>query len=156
MNEKNLPDDIASKSLNELTDLADEIIKNLENRNNLENTSEDYANLLKINRLIEKKFQKNFKEISDKTIFKIKDIKSNKNAKSTGRKSGAKDSAERAAAEKKETFGQRFAKERKAAKKRGDELTHVFTYKGKKYSTRNEKEEATSSISQNTSNKKNR
>ena len=81
MNEKNLPDDIASKSLNELTDLADEIIKNLENRNNLENTSEDFANLLKINRLIEKKFQKNFKEISDKTIFKIKDIKSNKNAK---------------------------------------------------------------------------
>ena len=81
MNEKNLPHDIASKSLNELTDLADEIIKNLENRNNLENASEDYANLLKINRLIEKKFQKNFKEISDKTIFKIKDIKSNKNAK---------------------------------------------------------------------------
>ena len=81
MNEKNLPDDIVSKSLNELTDLADKIIKNLENRNNLENTSEDYANLLKINRLIEKKFQKNFKEISDKTIFKIKDIKSNKNAK---------------------------------------------------------------------------
>ena len=81
MNEKNLPDDIASKSLNELTDLADEIIKNLENRNNLENTSEDYANLLKINRLIEKKFQKNFKEISDKTNSKIKNIKSNKNAK---------------------------------------------------------------------------
>ena len=81
MNEKNLPDDIESKSLNELTDLVDEIIKNLENENNLENTSEDYTNLLKINKLIEKKFQKNFKEISDKTNFKIKDIKSNKNAK---------------------------------------------------------------------------
>ena len=54
----------------------------------------------------------------------------------TRKKSGAKDSAERALAEKKETFGQRFAKERKAAKKRGDELTHVFTYKGKKYNTR--------------------
>ena len=81
MNEKNLPDDIASKSLNELTDLADEIIKNLENENNLEYTSENYTNLLKINRLIEKKFQKNFKEISDKTNFKIKNIKSNKNAK---------------------------------------------------------------------------
>ena len=81
MNEKNLPDDIASKSLNELTDLADEIIKNLENENNLENTSEDYTKLLKINRLIENKFQKNFKEISEKTNFKIKDIKSNKNAK---------------------------------------------------------------------------
>ena len=81
MNEKNLPDDIASKSLNELTDLANEIIKNLENENNLENTSGDYANLLKINRLIEKKFQKNFKEISDKTNLKIKDIKLKKNAK---------------------------------------------------------------------------
>ena len=81
MNEKNLPDDIASKSLKELTDLADEIIQNLENENNLENKSEDYTNLLKINKLIEKKFQNNFKEISDKTNFKIKDIKTNKNAK---------------------------------------------------------------------------
>ena len=81
MNEKNLPDDIASKSLNELTDLADKIIRNLENENNIENTSEDYTNLLKINKLIEKKFQINFKKISDKTNFKIKDIKSNKNAK---------------------------------------------------------------------------
>ena len=81
MNEKNLPDDIVSKSLNELTDLADKIIRNLENENNIENTSEDYTNLLKINKLIEKKFQINFKKISDKTNFKIKDIKSNKNAK---------------------------------------------------------------------------
>ncbi len=81
MNEKNLPDDIESKSLNELTELADEIIKNLENENNLENTSEDYTNLLKINKLIEKKFQKNLKEISDKTNLKIKNIKSNKHAK---------------------------------------------------------------------------
>ena len=58
-----------------------QLTSHYDDRNNLENTSEDYANLLKINRLIEKKFQKNFKEISDKTIFKIKDIKSNKNAK---------------------------------------------------------------------------
>ena len=81
MNEKNLPDDIASKSLNELTDLADEIIKNLENENNLENKSEDYTNLLKINMLIEKRFKKDLKEISDKANLKIKDIKSNKYAK---------------------------------------------------------------------------
>ena len=81
MNEKNLPDDIASKSLNELTDLADKIIRNLENENSMENSSENYINLLKINKLIEKKFQKNFKKISDKTKFKIKEIKSNKNAK---------------------------------------------------------------------------
>ena len=64
-----------------------------------------------------------------------------KEAASTGRKSGAKDSAERAAAEKKETFDQRFAKERKAAKKRGDELTATFTYKGKSYNTRIKSEE---------------
>ena len=81
MNEKNLPDDIALKSLTELTDLADKIIRNLENENNIENMSEDYTNLLKINKLIEKKFQIKFKKISDKTNFKIKDIKSNKNAK---------------------------------------------------------------------------
>ena len=81
MNEKNLLDDIASMSLNELTNLADKIIKNLENENNLTNSYDDYANLLKINRLIEKKFQKNFKEISDKSNLKIKNIKSNKNAK---------------------------------------------------------------------------
>ena len=78
MNEKNLLDDITSKSLNELTDLADKIIKNLENEINLENKSEDYANLIKINKLIEKKFQKNFKEISEKSNSKIKEIKSKK------------------------------------------------------------------------------
>ena len=83
MNEKNLPDDITSKSLNELTDLADKIIKNLENEINLENKSEDYANLIKINKLIEKKFQKNFKEISEKSNSKIKEIKSNKDGKKT-------------------------------------------------------------------------
>ena len=83
MNEKNLPDDITSKSLNELTDLADKIIKNLENEINLENKSEDYANLIKINKLIEKKFQKNFKEISEKSNLKIKEIKSKKDGKKT-------------------------------------------------------------------------
>ena len=83
MNEKNLLDDITSKSLNELTDLADKIIKNLENEINLENKSEDYANLIKINKLIEKKFQKNFKGISEKSNSKIKEIKSKKDGKKT-------------------------------------------------------------------------
>jgi len=83
MNEKNLLDDITSKSLNELTDLADKIIKNLENEINLESKSEDYANLIKINKLIEKKFQKNFKEISEKSNSKIKEIKSKKDGKKT-------------------------------------------------------------------------
>ena len=83
MNEKNLLDDITSKSLNELTDLANKIIKNLENEINLENKSEDYANLIKINKLIEKKFQKDLKEISEKSNFKIKEIKSKKDGKKT-------------------------------------------------------------------------
>ncbi len=83
MNEKNLLDDITSKSLNELTDLADKIIKNLENEINLENKSEDYANLIKINKLIEKKFQQNFKKISEKSYSKIKEIKSKKDGKKT-------------------------------------------------------------------------
>ena len=83
MIEKNLPDDITSKSINELTDLADKIIKNLENEINLENKSEDYVNLIKINKLIEKKFQKNFKEISEKSNSKIKEIKSKKDGKKT-------------------------------------------------------------------------
>ena len=76
-------DDITSKSLNELTDLADKIIKNLENEINLENKSEDYANLIKINKLIEKKFQQNFKKISEKSYSKIKEIKSKKDGKKT-------------------------------------------------------------------------
>ena len=53
-----MPDDIASKSLKELTDLAHEIIKNLENKNNFENTSEDYTNLLKINKFNTKRNNK--------------------------------------------------------------------------------------------------
>ena len=83
MNEKNLLDDITSKSLNELKDLADKIIKNLENEKNLENKSEEYLNLIKINKLIEKKFQKNFKEILEKSNSKIKEIKSKKDGKKT-------------------------------------------------------------------------
>ena len=83
MNEKNLLDDITSKYLNELTDLADKIIKKLENEINLENKSEDYVNLIKINKLIEKKFLKNLKEISEKSNIKIKEIKSKKDGKKT-------------------------------------------------------------------------
>tara|TARA_B100000029_G_C16807532_1_gene679151 strand:+ start:11 stop:265 length:255 start_codon:yes stop_codon:yes gene_type:complete len=81
MNEKNLPDDINSSSLNELTDLANKIIKNLENEKNLENTVNEYQKLLKLNILIEKKFKKNSKEISEKAKLKIKDILVKKNEK---------------------------------------------------------------------------
>ena len=58
MNEKILPDDIESKSLSELTDIADRLIQKLENKKNLEESIEDYQYLIKLNNLIEKKFQK--------------------------------------------------------------------------------------------------
>ena len=81
MNEKNLPDDIDSKSLNELTEIASKIIEDLENKNDLENSMNEYQKLLKLNLLIEKKFQKNSKDISEKTKLKIKDILLKKNEK---------------------------------------------------------------------------
>ena len=58
MNEKILPDDIESKSLSELTDIADRLIQELENKKNLEESIEDYQYLMKLNNIIEKKFQK--------------------------------------------------------------------------------------------------
>ena len=81
MNEKNLPDDIVSKSLNELTELANEIIEKLENEKNLENSVNEYQKLLKLNNLIEKKFYKTNQEISEVTKSKIKNIISKKNEK---------------------------------------------------------------------------
>ena len=74
MKDKNLPNDIQSKSLNELKELANNIIKNLENEKNLINSINDYQKLIKLNNLIEKKFQSKSKEISIKTKEKISKI----------------------------------------------------------------------------------
>ena len=74
MNEKILPDDIESKSLSELTDIADKLIQELENKKNLEESINDYQYLIKLNNLIEKKFQKDTKNISEKTKLKIKEL----------------------------------------------------------------------------------
>ncbi len=63
MNEKILPDDIELKSLSELTDIADRLIQKLENKKNLEESIEDYQYLMKLNYIIEKKFQKDSKNI---------------------------------------------------------------------------------------------
>jgi len=81
MNEKNLPDDIVTKSLSELTELANEIIEKLENEKDLENSVNEYQKLLKLNNLIEKKFHTTNKEISEDTKTKIKTIISQKNEK---------------------------------------------------------------------------
>ena len=81
MNEKNFPDDINSKSLNELTELANKIIENLENKKDLESSINEYQKLLKLNNLIEKKFKKNSKEIFENTKSKIINIIKKKNEK---------------------------------------------------------------------------
>ncbi len=73
MKDKNLPNDIQNKSLEELTDLANNIIENLEKKD-LENSIEEYQKLIKLNGFIEKKFQKNSKEISENTKNKIKKV----------------------------------------------------------------------------------
>ena len=81
MNEKNLPDDIKDKSLNELTELANSIIESLEKEKDLENSISKYQNLIKLNNLIEKKFRNTSKEISSITREKIQKILKKKNEK---------------------------------------------------------------------------
>tara|TARA_B100001057_G_scaffold395161_1_gene404633 strand:- start:1622 stop:1876 length:255 start_codon:yes stop_codon:yes gene_type:complete len=81
MKDKNLPHDIQNKSVEELTDLANNIIENLENKNNLENSIDEYQMLIKLNNLIEKKFQKNSKKIIEKTKEKIEDLLKKNNGK---------------------------------------------------------------------------
>ena len=81
MKDKNLPNDYNSLSLEELTKEANKMIEDLENQKNLENSIENYQNLLKLNNIIEKKFQKDVKSISEKTKEDISKITSRKNAK---------------------------------------------------------------------------
>ena len=81
MKDKNLPDDIKSKSLSELTQEVNNIIEQLEKEKNLENSLEDYQKLIKLNNIIEKKFQNSSKKISLKTKDKISQILSKKNEK---------------------------------------------------------------------------
>ncbi len=83
MKDKNLPNDYNSLSLEELTNKANKMIEELENQNNLENSIEKYNDLLKLNNIIEKKFQKNIKDISNKTKEKLFEITLKKNAKRT-------------------------------------------------------------------------
>ena len=74
MKDKNLPLDYDSRTLEELTDEANQIIKSLEEKDDLDNSVESYQELLKLNNLIEKKFQTNLKSIGEKTNKKINEI----------------------------------------------------------------------------------
>tara|TARA_B100001057_G_scaffold144906_1_gene144797 strand:+ start:1781 stop:2035 length:255 start_codon:yes stop_codon:yes gene_type:complete len=81
MKDKNLPNNYNSLTLEELTKEANKMIEDLENQKNLENSIENYQSLLKLNNIIEKKFQKDVKNISEKTKENILKITSKKNAK---------------------------------------------------------------------------
>ena len=81
MKDKNLPNDYNSMSLEELTKEANKMIEDLESQKNLENSIENYQKLLKLNNIIEKKFQNDVKNISENTKEYISKIISRKNAK---------------------------------------------------------------------------
>ena len=81
MKDKNLPDDIKNKSLNKLTELANNIIENLEINKDLESSISEYQNLITLNNLIEKKFRNTSKEISQMTKEKINKLFKKKNEK---------------------------------------------------------------------------
>ena len=80
MKDKNLPNNYNEMSLEDLTKEANNMIEELEKQKDLENSIENYHNLLKLNSIIEKKFQRNVKEISEKTKERISKISSKKNA----------------------------------------------------------------------------
>jgi len=81
MKDKNLPNDYNSLSLEELTKEANKMIDDLESQKDLESSIENYQNLLKLNNIIEKKFQNDGKSINEKTKAKILKITTEKNAK---------------------------------------------------------------------------
>ena len=81
MKDKNLPNDYSDLSLEELTNEANKMIEYLENQKDLEKTIENYQNLIKLNNIIEKKFQRNIKDINIKTKEKITKIFNKKDAK---------------------------------------------------------------------------
>ena len=81
MKDKNLPNDYSDLSLEELTNEANKMIEYLENQKDLENSMENYQNLIKLNNIIEKKFQRNIKDINIKTKEKISKINQKNDAK---------------------------------------------------------------------------
>jgi len=81
MKVKNLPDDNDSKSLEKLTQEINSIIEKLEKQEDLKNSLNDYQELIKLNNIIEKKFQKKSKSIKQDIKEKIESITNKKNAK---------------------------------------------------------------------------
>ena len=73
-----MPDDIQNKSLNQLKEMINNIVKNIESNTNLENSQEDYKKLIQLNNVIERKFQSEHKKIVLEAKEKIEKIKSKK------------------------------------------------------------------------------
>ena len=81
MKDINLPPDNSLQSLEELTKEINNIIESLEGEKDIQNSIDTYQELLRLNNIIEKKFQKNIKNINEETKKKINDIISKKNEK---------------------------------------------------------------------------
>ena len=81
MKVKNLPDDNNSKSLEELTQEVNSIIEELEKKEDIKNSLDDYQKLIQLNNIIEKKFQRKSKGISQNMKEKIENITKKKNVK---------------------------------------------------------------------------
>ena len=81
MKVKNLLPDNSSQSLDELTKEANNIIESLEAEKDLQNSTDSYQELLKLNNIIEKKFHKTSKLLNEETKKKINNIILKKNEK---------------------------------------------------------------------------
>ena len=79
MKEKNLPDDNNIKSLEDLLKEVEEVIEQLEKEKDLQNSLDNYQKLIKLNNIIEKRFQNKSKNISQLTKDKIIKIINSKN-----------------------------------------------------------------------------
>ena len=74
MKDKNLLPDNNDRTFEELTDQANQILESLENEKDLNNSVESYQQLLKLNNIINKKFNKSFRSIGEETNKKVKEI----------------------------------------------------------------------------------
>ena len=74
MKDKNLLPDNNESTLEDLTDQANQIIESLENEKDLNNSVESYQQLLKLNNIIEKKFNKSFRYLGEETNKKVQEI----------------------------------------------------------------------------------
>ena len=74
MKDKNLLPDNDASTLEDLTDQANQIIESLENEKDLNNSVESYQQLLKLNNIIEKKFNKSFRSLVEETNKKVQEI----------------------------------------------------------------------------------